>query len=630
MLKRSELLNSQGKTNQRVQCNMGGAGMWSYRLFWKLFLSYFAISFSSAGLFFWLASQEQDAHVLNMLRDRVKNVAAVLRETTRADMVAGNVEHWQPVLERLSHETDLRLSLISVDGHVWADSHRSPAELDNHKDRPEFIDAMQLGIGESSRTSNSVHQGMQYVALRVEGSNGPVGVVRVSMPLTGVQAQIQAIQRIFYSIGPTLAVVVLVLTYFVVARIIGPVAVLTKAVQAIETGDFECQVTIEQEDEFGALGLAFNRMNRELKSRIDQLRKNGERLATVLGSMAEGVIAVDDRQRILFANDAARNMLGMPAQNLSGRPVWEVVRNRTFGRAVDEAFEEADPVKHEFEFAPTHRMLAIHAKPLPGDPRPGVVLVLHDVTELRRLERLRQEFVANVSHELKTPLSSIKAYTETLLNGALQDSTHNVLFLKRIEEQSERLHTLILDMLHLSHIETGREVFEIVPVSVTEVAHACISGHLGQAENKHIELILEPPLVPLQVRADEEGMRTILDNLVNNAIKYTPEHGKVSVRWYSEADVVHLEVSDTGIGIAPQDQARVFERFYRVDKARSRELGGTGLGLSIVKHLTHSFGGSVSVDSEVGQGAVFTVTLPRVDPTAPHSTALHSTEEMES
>jgi two-component system, OmpR family, phosphate regulon sensor histidine kinase PhoR len=255
-------------------------------------------------------------------------------------------------------------------------------------------------------------------------------------------------------------------------------------------------------------------------------------------------------------------------------------------------------------------------QPLPGEPCPGVVLVMHDTTELRRLESLRRDFLANVSHELKTPLSSIKAYAETLRNGAMNDPDASQRFLARIEEQSDRLHHLILDMLMLARIESDQQAFEIVPVDVAQVANSCLENQRRAAESKRIQLELQPSSSPCSARADYEGLREILDNLIDNAIKYTPEAGKVSIAWSEERGAgslqpsVRIAVRDTGIGIKLDDQRRVFERFYRVDKARSRELGGTGLGLAIVKHLAQSFDGTVGVESEPGKGSTFWVELP--------------------
>jgi two-component system phosphate regulon sensor histidine kinase PhoR len=258
----------------------------------------------------------------------------------------------------------------------------------------------------------------------------------------------------------------------------------------------------------------------------------------------------------------------------------------------------------------------MHVAQLPGPPTRGAVLVLHDTTELRRLERLRQEFVANVSHELKTPLSVIKAAVETLQDGAVDDPKYQVTFLGQIADQAERLHMLILDLLSLARIEAGNEVFEFKRVSLEPVVRACLERHGARAEGKNQLLVAVPPTTPgsadsFDAWADEEAVGQLLENLVDNAIKYTPNGGSISVRWRAEGGQVCLEVEDTGIGIPEQDLPRIFERFYRVDKARARELGGTGLGLSIVKHLVQAMHGSVSATSRSGKGTTFSVRLPR-------------------
>ncbi len=408
------------------------------------------------------------------------------------------------------------------------------------------------------------------------------------------------------------AVVAGIVTFVVVGRIVRPLTYLTDGAQAVAAGDDEHPVHVESHDELGLLGAAFNQMQRKLHRRLGQLRENSERLATVLGSMVEGVIAVDTDRKIVLANEAGRSLLDFVTTDVVGRPLLEVTRSRAVLEAVEQAFVAVAPIQTEFQSpGVTRRVLALRATKLPGEPCPGVMVVLHDVTELRRLENLRRELVANVSHELKTPLASIKAYAETLRLGAVNDPDHNLIFVGRIEEQADRLHQLILDLLQIARVEAGQEVFEIAVVPVSQVVETCVTQHVGAAEGKRIALIVDPPPQMLSILADDEGLLTILNNLVDNAIKYTPEDGSVTVRWREDGVMVRIEVQDTGIGIAPQDQSRVFERFYRVDKARSRELGGTGLGLSIVKHLAQAFRGSAGVQSKPRQGSTFFVLLPK-------------------
>jgi two-component system phosphate regulon sensor histidine kinase PhoR len=449
-----------------------------------------------------------------------------------------------------------------------------------------------------------------------------------------------------------------------------------------------------------------NRLSQELSGRMAHLSHSHDRQFTVLDGMIEGVIAVDARQRVVLANPAAGRLFGFHPPAAEGRPLLEILRNHAVHEAVTEALVARaaqrleikshlphptsniqysapstlgarpsaaadgvrDPARSSWKPAssiqhpatqrvPGMQHIDIHIQPLPGEPCPGVVLVMHDTTELRRLEALRREFMANVSHELKTPLSSIKAYTETLRNGTVNDPDTSRRFLQRIEEQSERLHQLIMDMLMLARIESDEQAFEIVPIDVASVVASCLHSQRPVAEAKRIALSIAPNQPACRVEADLEGLRQILDNLIDNAIKYTPEGGSVTVSWHLTPDTrseirqgehltpneegvrsqesgvseqqrafsltpdtrhlspalptVCIAVRDTGIGIKEADQRRVFERFYRVDKARSCELGGTGLGLAIVKHLAQAFGGCVSVTSEPGKGSTFTVELPR-------------------
>ncbi len=331
--------------------------------------------------------------------------------------------------------------------------------------------------------------------------------------------------------------------------------------------------------------------------------------------MVEGVVALDAEQRIVFANERACQLLEFPTPGSVGKRLWEVVRQRPLLDIVQRALDSPEPSREEFNWnGIMPRSLTVHAARLPGKPPRGAVLVLHDTTELRRLEKLRQEFVANVSHELKTPLSVIKANIETLLDGAIDDVQHRGVFLQQINSQSDRLHVLILDLISLGRIEAGEERFEFQAVPVDMMVQACIDRHCARAEGRQQVLQLLPPEADartVEVWADEEAVDQILDNLLDNALKYTPEGGRIQVGWRVDGDQVSIEVSDTGIGIPGADLPHIFERFYRVDKARSRELGGTGLGLSIVKHLAQAMQGTVRAMSPCGEGTTFVVRLPQ-------------------
>jgi two-component system phosphate regulon sensor histidine kinase PhoR len=345
------------------------------------------------------------------------------------------------------------------------------------------------------------------------------------------------------------------------------------------------------------------------RSRISELELATGFLETVLEAMVEGVLVVDQQQKIAFANQAAVTLLGAGAAP-AGRPVLEVVRHPNVDQTLRRIADGEDQIQSEFELRGEQRVLSLYATRLRGGESAGAMLVLQDVTDLRRLENLRKEFVSNVSHELKTPLAGIQAYAETLLSGAIDDPEACQRFVTRIQEQGDRLHDLVQDLLQLGRIEAGQEAFHLERVSVAESILASVESQQLSAEGRHISIELQSPSADLFVRADRKGLQTIFDNLIGNAVKYTPESGQVQIHWSSSENEVQIDVIDSGVGIASEHLPRIFERFYRVDEARSRDIGGTGLGLSIVKHLTNEFGGSIEVRSDPGHGSTFTVRLP--------------------
>ena len=585
--------------------------MLSSRLFWQLFLGSGGVVALvglalGAGVTRW-----EEQRLISTLVERLSQAAQEIRPAATAALGGKGTQELQTAAQLLARDAALRITVIQPGGEVLFDTAAAADQIENLKPQPEFAAALQSGSGSARRLVAATGEEMLFYALRLDSEAGRLGVVRVGTSLNR-QSEIFAIARRWIW-GITAAGIAAAFAWSAWTRtnLTRPLSEMTSASRAMIAGDYQSRAVAAADGELGDFVDEFERLRRELADQIDQLRQNGERLASVLGSMIEGVLAVDDRERILFANRAARTLLEFATPDAVGRPLLEAVRNRAVLDVVRHAFRSGEPTKSEFTLAgTTRRVVAVNVGRLPGNPRPGVLLVLHDVSDLRRLESLRQEFVANVSHELKTPLTAIKAYSETLLDGALADGEHNEAFVRRIAEQAERLHQLIMDLLSLARIEAREEAVELVAVDLARLVEACVATHRPTADARKIQLMSFPPTPPVRVSADEEGLRQILDNLIVNAIKYTPEGGQVLVRWSATSAIVRILVEDTGIGIAPEDQERVFERFYRVDKARSRDLGGTGLGLSIVKHLSQSFGGGVSVRSEVGRGSTFMVWLP--------------------
>ncbi len=618
---------------------------WSSKLFRKLSLAYVGVCFALAMAFAMVVSRSFRDALQVQTEDRLEELASVLAGQLGRGRLLSDRDALVGMTHDLASQSRVRVTIVAASGVVLADTRYDPGRLDNHRGRPEIVQAAitasgtgrdirvdPLAIDAPELSGQDPDEGLVktlYVACRVDPSQGrgplqlvaadpkasgqaglPLGYVRVSVPLQEVERQVAETNRWVWSLAWGGAGGVILLTFVLVRRLVRPLVGLTAGAELITRGDYTYRVSVSRGDELGTLARSFNRMSKELQRRTEQLRQDGERLATVLGSMVEGVIAVDGDECVLFANEAAGRLLEFDPHAVVGRPLWEAVRHPVVQRCVQEAFSQNRPVSTEFEITRTHKVVAMNAIRLPGHPSPGAVLVLHDVTDLRRLENLRRDFVANVSHELKTPLTAIQAYTETLLAGAIHDPEHNLQFLQRIEQQADRLYQLIMDVLRLAQIETRPETFEVSAVPLLEKVQECVEAQHGAALAKDISLTVEANTAELNVRAEADGLRTILDNLLTNALKYTPDNGKVIVRCQTEREMAVVEVIDTGIGIAPEQQARIFERFYRADRARSRDLGGTGLGLSIVKHLVQTFGGGVSVNSQLGQGSTFTIRLP--------------------
>jgi two-component system phosphate regulon sensor histidine kinase PhoR len=583
-------------------------------MFWRLFSAYGALLLASIGALGVVIVRRVEASFEQQLEDSLRTKAVLLREIVRGQP-SGQGARWQDRIQALREHVATRITLLDRAGNVLADSEANPTAMDNHGDRPEIREAQDHPFGTASRPSKTLGKPLMYVALRVTEPANEVAYVRVALPLTEIRDHLAELNRLVWSAAGITALIAMFLAFWLARGVAEPVQELIQGAQRISTGDLSQKVYAAGGGEVGRLARTFNQMSEQLADQFAQLEEDRHQLRAILSGMVEGVIALDAEQRILFANERAAQLLGFPAQASVGRNLWAVVRQRSFHELVQRALKSAEPCQEELPWTGTAgRSLLVHAARLEDSAAKGAVLVLHDTSELRRLERVRQEFVANVSHELKTPLAVIRACVETLLEGALDDVDNRGQFLDQIMEQSERLNALILDLLSLARIESGAEAFEFQNVRLDKVATACLERHRARAESKGQRLEAAPAApgqAPAVAWADEEAVGQILDNLVDNAVKYTPAGGSIRVWWWADAEQAAFRVEDNGIGIAERHLPRLFERFYRVDKARSRELGGTGLGLSIVKHLVQAMHGSVRATSQAGQGSAFTVMLPR-------------------
>jgi two-component system phosphate regulon sensor histidine kinase PhoR len=596
--------------------------MFNSRLFWRLFITYGVLILGSLALVGLLSISRVEGYFLQQIEDTLQTRAKLVRIAV-CDEPNMSPQVLQERVTALAREIETHITLLGPAGEVLADSDKGPARIENEANPADIQAARDSKAGAASRFGRSQNRNMMYVALDTRDRNCGIAFVRVGLQLDAVEEKLAGLRRLTWTAAGVTGLAAMALAFWIARRVSLPLQELTEGAQQIAAGAYGHKVYAVGRDEIGALGSAFNHMSERLEDQFTQLEEDRQQLRTILSGMVEGVIALDAEQRVLFANDCAADLLELHPQTAAGRKLWEVVRQRPLQEVVQRALRQAEPCRQELSWnGPVTRSLTVHAARLPGAPPKGVVLVLHDTSELRRLERLRQEFVANVSHELKTPLSVIKACVETLLEGAVDDPQHRGRFLEQLTEQSERLHALILDLLSLARIESGTEAFEFESVPLAPAVASCLERHTARAEGKGQSLEIVPPrdgpsADGAAAWADAEAVGQILDNLVDNAVKYTPPGGTIRVRWHGQQDQVCLEVEDTGIGIPEHDLPRIFERFYRVDKARSRQLGGTGLGLSIVKHLIQAMQGTIRARSEPGKGTCFTVCLPRAGASRP-------------
>jgi two-component system phosphate regulon sensor histidine kinase PhoR len=507
----------------------------------------------------------------------------------------------------------VRVTVIAADGLVLADSDRDPASLENHADRPEVQQALAQGEGRSVRYSESVDRELLYLAVRHPTPSGTLAVLRFASPLA-------EINRALADLRWRLAVASLVILFLagglslaVSRRFAVRIERLKQFAGRVAQGDFRPIAAGREADELGELARSLNDTAARLDAAIRSLTDERNRSAAVLASMVEGVAVIGPDERVLFCNHAFCHAVGAELPSCQGRPLLEVVRHTDLLGVIRKALASGGTLHGEATLSGERpRTFGVAAAPVRADAAGarGVVLVLHDISELRRLERVRRDFVANVSHELKTPLTAIQGFAETLLGGALEDAQNSRRFLEIIRDHAVRLGRLTDDLLKLSQIEAGKLELDLHPVAVIELIESCVETARLQAAQKQLALVVDAaPGLP-SVRADSSRLREVLQNLLDNAVQYTPAGGRITVRAAPGEGGVVISVADTGIGIPQADQERIFERFYRVDAARSREVGGTGLGLSIARHLVEAHGGRLTVESEVGRGSTFSVFLP--------------------
>jgi two-component system phosphate regulon sensor histidine kinase PhoR len=588
--------------------------LWRPRFLWRLFGGSVLVVVLTAVILGLVFMRLITAEALRATERQLRDEAQLLKEVALPALRDWEGAGLQQAVQETGRSMQARLTVIRADGVVLADSEEDPLRMANHLSRPEVQQAGRQGWGQARRQSRTLGVEMMYCAVPVIAAGRTLGYARAAMPLTAIQHNLEYLRSliVLWALG---AVVAAAVVAFLIARhVSGPVAGMVRSMHMLAASGYGQDLGPLAVGELGELVRGFNRLSAELRQRIDAITSEHNQLEAILAGMVEGVIAVDSEERVVHLNHVAAQVFGVEPVQCLGRRIWELIRVPALNDTVGTTMRDAVTTRAEIRLTQQGQdtLLELHASPLRDahGSLVGAVVVLHDVTELRRLETVRREFVANVSHELKTPLTAVHGLAETLLDDEEMPHDTQRRFLGKICGQSARLTALVGDLLTLSHIESEESALERVRLDLREPLQESAQALATAAEEHGLALELQLPAAPVAVLGDHEALRQIVGNLLDNAIKYTPAGGRVSLCLRSGNGRALIEVRDTGIGIEPQEQQRIFERFYRVDKARSRELGGTGLGLSIVKHLTLALDGQVSVESMPGRGSTFIVQLP--------------------
>jgi two-component system phosphate regulon sensor histidine kinase PhoR len=592
-----------------------------FRRFWQLGLSYLALLLLALAAVYLYALHIQERNLLQASYEKLDMLARLAESRPPSGSDPDSLSAWAEWVS----ESGARVTIVGPDGVVLADSDEDPARMENHGARPEVKAAWAGGRGEAKRFSESVKQDLAYLAVRVSWPGvGPV-VLRLAYPL-------RTVNRPLAELGSSLGVILLLaaaagvaLAFDTSRRFSKRVIRLKSRLQKVAEGDFRAEPAVEGGDEVSEIEAALNQAVERLAASLRRLEDERDQSAAILSSMSEGVAVVDRDERIRYANPAFRRALHSGrGETFEGRRLLEVTRQSEILSLFQGALAGFEQMEAEIATAglkPRHFLVrAAPVGPVGPVGNTGAVLVVLDITEIRRLERVRRDFVANVSHELRTPLTAIQGFAETLLRGALEEPENSRRFVEIIRDHASRLARLTEDLLKLSRIEAGKLDLALRPVSVATVVDQCVDMARLKVQEKRQSLtvsVCEPP--PL-VRADSHALLDVLRNLLDNAIQYTPEEGRIAIRVVvnggargageGRTDEVRIAVEDNGIGIPASSHDRIFERFFRVDPARSRKVGGTGLGLSISKHLVEAMGGRIELESRLGLGSTFTVVLP--------------------
>jgi two-component system, OmpR family, phosphate regulon sensor histidine kinase PhoR len=589
-----------------------------HNLFWKLAFTFLALLLSVLVAVDFFAERALRDEYTRTTREQLESIAGLARAlppqlssvppASAEDHAA--LEHWVSQMAA----SNVRVTVVTPQGRVLADSQSDPRTMENHADRPEIRDALAKGEGQSARRSITMGRDLLYYAVRADTTGGTPIVLRFAAPLSTVHETLVAFRRKLWFASVIILLLAGTASLLVTLGFSDRIERLKEFSRRVAEGDFRPLPGDGSGDALEKLGASLNQTAARLDRTIRTLTEERNLSSAILGSMVEGVAVVSGAERLVFANQSFAEILGLDLPPKSGSALVEIVRQTDLIEAVRKVLAGEQRVESEIVTGTLRQhFFAATVGAVRAGETYGAVVVLHDITELRRLERVRRDFVANVSHEFRTPLTAIQGFAETLLAGAMDDPQNRERFLEIIVEHSRRLARLTEDLLKLSKMDADRLELEIRRVSVSQLIESCIETTQHRAIEKEISISVQPVSGVPDIAGDRRRLAEVLQNLLDNALQYTLSRGEIVVSAEARDGEVVFTVADTGIGIPKADQSRIFERFYRVDAARSRELGGTGLGLSIAKHIVEVHAGRIWVDSEVGRGSQFHFTVPVFD-----------------
>ena len=585
------------------------------RIFWQLFPSYLLITFTALLAVGGYASNSLREFYYDRTAKDLKARAWLIERQVVRKISLFNPSSLNSLSRDLGTKTNTRITIIALSGKVLGDSHEDPSRMDNHADRPEFRTALQGETGMALRFSNTLEEQMMYLAVPIIREDKLSGVVRTSIPITFIEQALRTVEFKIGGVGLAVALLAAGISLMISRKISHPLEQMKHSAESIARGDWKEHLSVNSDSvEISSLSNALNQMALQLEDRIKTITSQSNESEAVFSSMVEGVLAVDAAENIIRLNKAAGKLLEIKPDNAEGRPIDEVVRNSHLREFIERTLSGIENVETDLTIGNQNEIfLQAHGAVLKDiqEKSIGAVIVLNDVTRLRRLETIRKDFVANVSHELKTPITLIKGFVETLQQGALEKREEAERFLDIMSKQVERLNAIIEDLLSLSRLEqdSGKSPISMEKTKVLQILESAIRDCESKALEKNTSIQLNCSN-ELEVFANSPLLNQAVLNLVDNALKYSEQEGGITVEAFVTETEIVIEVQDWGCGIGSVHLPRLFERFYRIDQARSRQLGGTGLGLAIVKHIAQEHGGSVSVKSTLGKGSRFSIHLP--------------------